>query len=187
MTAAKTTRTRRPRKPRTSQELMPRTPAIDPLAADFLILSSRLAVTRPPVFWAEGELAARTNWVDPADDTYDDNYRNVFGDDPWWDWNWYKDAKLADELDDIPVCTLTVVPASEASIRILPAPVVTGELPANLDERIDRIWALAEEQFPDVPAPDEGDSPPGSPSADTDSAPGAGTQDDGDDDDNALD
>ena len=154
---------------KTTQALAVRTPAIDAYAADLLILSSRLAVTRPPVFWAEGELDARTHWVDTADDTYDDNYRRVFGDDPWWDWNWYRDALLADELEAIPVCTLTVVASNTSSD---PADPVFDDDP----ELTARVNALMARVPLDVPAPEEGVLPP-TPSAGP-SAPGAGTQND---------
>ena len=176
MTAPKTTRTRRPRtrKPQPSQALVLRDPWPGDLAADFLILSSRLAVTRPPVFWAEGELAARTTWVDGGDDDYEDNYRRVMGDDPEWDWNWYRASQPVAELERIPaapVAVLTVVPP-------------LGELSEANERRFRAVFsdpddAGAQWRFAiDVPGPEEDAAlPPAAPRADLGGAPGPGTQD----------
>ena len=143
-----TTATRK-RRPRTAKALVPRTPAIDALAADLLILSARLAETPPPVFWAKGELDARTASAVPESQGYDDNYRRVLAD-PEWDWDWYRASLLADELEAVPVYSCTVV-----------APL--GELSEENQRRFAAVFSNPDDkgaQWRPVDVPGAGASPP---------------------------
>jgi hypothetical protein len=171
-----TTKTRQRRARGAGKALVSRTAAeTSDLAHDLRILSSRLAVTPAPVFWAPGELAARTMWIDVSDDSYDDNYQRAL---PDWGragrisdihgeggrWKHYRELKLADELEDIPVYTVTAG-AGES----------WGELPPAREKNMTNYLALT-----DVPGPDEGAAPPApsTPASPGECGSGPGTPDD---------
>ena len=210
MTAPKTAR--RPRKPKTSQALMPRTPTIDGLAADFLILSGRLAVTPAPVFWADRELDTRATVAVETGADYDDNYDRALpdygtrpGEAGKWAWYlshpWCLDCHRElgwegepHEPCDIPVVTLTVVASNGSSDPADPALDDDPVLTARVDElmgvaRKRRLLDVPGVDGPPASAPSEG-TVPGPVGAPPSASPqiGPGTpDDDGEDDDNALD
>lgn len=182
MTAPKTARRPRARKPPAMKALAVRTPWADGLAADFLILSARLAETPPPVFWAEGELDARTTLAVAENVGYDENYRRVI-EDPEWDWDWYRAAMLADDLEAVPVVTLTVVP----DLPVL-MPGTPLDPDADLDAKVAALMKLYDEDEPgtswgtaDVPGPEGGADPQATAPSTVlppDGAPGPGTPQD---------
>jgi hypothetical protein len=150
-----TTATTRKRKPET-QDIIPRGQHLIDQGADMLILSARVLETPLPVFWADGELAARTDL--PARDRdygwkIDDNYQRVL---PDWGhagrisdihgedgpWQHYRASLLADELERIPVAVVTVT-HDDPLPAFLPAPASAED--ANLDARVAALWATWQE------------------------------------------
>jgi hypothetical protein len=173
-----TTKTRQRKAPEAATALIPRGQHLIDQGADMLILSARVLETPLPVFWADGELAARTDL--PARDRdygwkIDDNYQRAL---PDWGhagrisdihgedgpWQHYRDAKLADKLERISVAVVEVAHADPRPSQPLPVflPAPASAEDANLDARVAALWATWEE-FSDPPVGAPG---PGSPDQD---------------------
>jgi hypothetical protein len=162
MTTA-TTKTRQRKGRAAATALIPRGQHLIDQGADMLILSARLAETPPPVFWANGELEARTTLAVTADTDWDERYERVLpGDENPWEW--YRASLLAEELERIPVAVVEVAHADPRPSQPLPVflPAPASAEDANLDARVAALWATWEE-FSDPPVGAPG---PGSPDQD---------------------
>jgi hypothetical protein len=155
MTTA-TTQARQRKARETATALIPRGQHLIDQGADMLILSARVLETPLPVFWADGELAARTDL--PARDRdygwkIDDNYQRAL---PDWGhagrisdihgedgpWQHYRASLLADELERIPVAVVTVEPLPPASLPvIMPGTTTTANATLTVDERVAALIA----------------------------------------------
>jgi hypothetical protein len=158
MTTA-TTKARQRKARAAATALIPRGQHLIDQGADMLILSARALETPLPVFWADGELTARTDL--PARDRdygweIDGNYQRAlpdYGKLPGEDgpWQHYRALLLAAELERIPVAVITVTHDDPPLPVFLPAPVtttgITGELPANLSDQLDTWLADSDGEF----------------------------------------